>query len=217
MYITDSLEKLIIRVETYLLKLGRAERVAELLAALGQRLSRGQVGHQPLLHLRVGQDGSHDVRRQDAGQVHYRWENRFLHLYQVNTWTWACFLVWLHSGCSPPWLLEGTFMVARMLCRSLSWMGWAGLADAPACEDGAGVEGVVAVGEAVEVAEGVMGVVGTCEELTRLAAEVEVGVAAVDGLEGKCQEERKQQLKSLINLINIYAWLKWIQCWSYTG
>lgn len=56
----------------YLLKLGRAECVAELLAALGQRLSGGQVGHQPLLHLRVGQDGSHDVRCQDTGQVHYR-------------------------------------------------------------------------------------------------------------------------------------------------
>lgn len=56
----------------YLLKLRRAERVAELLAALGQRLSTGQVGHQPLLHLGVGQDGGHDVRRQDAGQVHYR-------------------------------------------------------------------------------------------------------------------------------------------------
>lgn len=55
----------------------------------------------------------------------------------------------------------------------------------------------MAVGEAVEVAEGVMGVVGTCEELTRLAAEVEVGVAAVDGLERKHQEGR--------NLINIYA------------
>lgn len=78
-------------------------------------------------------------------------------------------------------------MVARMLCRSLSWMGWAGLAAAAAWEDGAGVEGVVAVGEAVEVAEGVMGVVGTCEELTRLAAEVEVGVAAVDGLDRKPQ------------------------------
>lgn len=46
----------------------------------------------------------------------------------------------------------------------------------------------MAVGEAVEVAEGVMGVVGACEELTRLAAEVEVGVAAVDGLERKHQE-----------------------------
>lgn len=46
----------------------------------------------------------------------------------------------------------------------------------------------MAVGEAVEVAEGVMGVVGTCEELTRLAAEVEVGVAAVDGLQRKHQE-----------------------------
>lgn len=61
-------------LSAYLLKLRRAERVAELLAALGQRLSAGQVGHQPLLHLGVGQDGSHDVGRQDAGQVHYREE-----------------------------------------------------------------------------------------------------------------------------------------------
>lgn len=54
----------------------------------------------------------------------------------------------------------------------------------------------MAVGEAVEVAEGVMGVVGTCEELTRLAAGVEVGVAAVDGLERKKKKSgRKQQLK----------------------
>lgn len=82
-------------------------------------------------------------------------------------------------------------MVARMLCRSLSWMGCVGLA-APAAprEDTAGVEGVVAVGEAAEVAEGVMGVVGTWEELRRLAAEVEVGVTAVDGLRG----DRNKQL-----------------------
>ena len=75
-------------------------------------------------------------------------------------------------------------MVARMLCRSLSWMGCVGLAAPDAREDTAGVEGVVAVGEAAEVAEGVMGVVGTWEEPRRLAAEVEVGVTAVDGLRG---------------------------------
>lgn len=54
----------------------------------------------------------------------------------------------------------------------------------------------MAVGEAVEVAEGVMGVmgvVGTCEELTRLAAEVEVGVAAVDGLETKHKVRREAE------------------------
>lgn len=106
----------------------------------------------------------------------------------------------------PPWPLAGTFMVARMLCRSLSWMGWAGLADPAAWEDGTGVDGVVAVGEAVEVAEGVtgvMGVVGTCEELTRLAAEVEVGVAAVDGLGEKNSQEgnREQLLKPPRNMI----------------
>lgn len=74
-------------------------------------------------------------------------------------------------------------MVARMLCRSLSWIGCVGLAaPAPREDTAAGVEGVVAVGEAAEVAEGVMGVVGTWEEPSRLAAEVEVGVTAVDGL-----------------------------------
>merc|ERR1719419_2115341 len=83
---------------------------------------------------------------------------------------------------STPCPLAGTFMVARMLCRSLSWMGCVGFA-APAARDvTAGVEGVVAVGEAAEVAEGVMGVVGTWEEPSRLAVEVEVGVTAVDGL-----------------------------------
>lgn len=115
-------------------------------------------------------------------------------------------------------------MVARMLCRSLSWMGWAGLADPAAWEDGAGVDGVVAVGEAVEVAEGVMGVmgvVGTCEELTRLAAEVEVGVAAVDGLgrEKNSQEwEREQLLKPLRNMMRTIRTLSgldtlWRRCW----
>lgn len=74
-----------------------------------------------------------------------------------------------------------------MLCRSLSWMGCAGLpaVAGAAAEDAAGVVGVVAVGEAAEVAEGVMGVVGTWEEPSRLAVEVEVGVTAVDGLGGK--------------------------------
>lgn len=76
-------------------------------------------------------------------------------------------------------------MVARMLCRSLSWMGCVGLAAPASREDTAGVEGVVAVGEAAEVAEGVMGVVGNWEEPRRGAAEVEVGVTAVDGLKGK--------------------------------
>lgn len=89
-------------------------------------------------------------------------------------------------GSSPPWPLAGTFMVARMLCRSLSWMGCVGLAAAAATEVTAGVEGVVAVGEAAEVAEGVMGVVGTWEEPSRVAVEVEVGVTAVEGL----REER---------------------------
>lgn len=65
--------------------------------------------------------------------------------------------------------------------------------------DGAGVEGVVAVGEAVVVADGVMGVVGTCEELTRLAAEVEVGVAAVDGLERKAAIKLKEMSSIFMN------------------
>lgn len=71
------------------------------------------------------------------------------------------------------------------------------------------MEGVVAVGEAVEVAEGVigvMGVVGTCEVLTRLAAEVEVGVAAVDGLETKHQSggRRGAATKIYIQLLCFY-------------
>lgn len=82
-------------------------------------------------------------------------------------------------------------MVARMLCRSLSWIGCAGLAApaAAAAEEGtAGVEGVEAGGEAAEAAEGVMGVVGTWVEPSRLAFEVEVGVTAVDGLRGRKQQ-----------------------------
>ena len=53
---------------------------------------------------------------------------------------------------SPPWPLAGTFMVARMLWRSLSWMGL--LASAA----GAGPDGVVGVaaGDAAVVAEGVV-------------------------------------------------------------
>jgi len=86
-------------------------------------------------------------------------------------------------------------MVARMLCRSLSWMGCAGLAAPAATEETAGVEGVVAVGEASEVAEGVMGVVGTGVESSRLVAEVEVevGVTAVDGLRGERKRSQSQR------------------------
>lgn len=73
-------------------------------------------------------------------------------------------------------------MVARILCRSLSWMGCVGFTATAPPEGGAGVEGVLAVGEVAEVAEGVMGVVGTWEEPRRPAAEAEVGVTAVDGL-----------------------------------
>lgn len=98
---------------------------------------------------------------------------------------WRLFQFWSTVAPLPPWLLAGTFMVARMLCRSLSWMGCVGLAAPAAREDTVGVEGVVAVGEAAEVAEGVIGVVGTWVELRRLAAEVEVGVTAVDGLKGE--------------------------------
>lgn len=65
-----------------------------------------------------------------------------------------------------------------------------GLAAPAARVDTAGVDGVVAVGEAAEVAEGVMGVVGTWEEPSRLAAEVEVGVTAVEGL----RQDRKKSL-----------------------
>lgn len=95
-------------------------------------------------------------------------------------------------------------MVARMLCKSLSCMGCEGLA-APVPRDGtAGVDGVVAAGEAAEVADGVTGVVGTWEEPSRVAAEVEVGVTAVDGLrerrESKGYEFRSaSQVHCLLN------------------
>lgn len=50
--------------------------------------------------------------------------------------------------------------MAKMLCRSLSWMGCVGLSTPTAREEvwEAGVEGVK-VGESVEVAAGVSGVV----------------------------------------------------------
>lgn len=90
---------------------------------------------------------------------------------------------------SPPCPAVGTFIVAKMLCRSLSWMGWDGLV-APAERAGpAGVLGVGA-GEGATVADGVMGVVGTWEEPRRVGAEVDDGVAAVDWLrELKMKEE----------------------------
>lgn len=61
-----------IQYAVYLLKLGGAESVVKLLCALRQGLSRGEEGHQPLLYLSVGQDRSHDLWRQYAGQVHCR-------------------------------------------------------------------------------------------------------------------------------------------------
>lgn len=70
-----------------------------------------------------------------------------------------------------------------------------GLAPPAAREDTAGVEGVVAVGEAAEVAEGVMGVVGTWEEPSRLVAEVEVGVTAVDGLKKRSKTKTSELIK----------------------
>lgn len=80
-----------------------------------------------------------------------------------------------HSSL-PCWLLPGpagTFIVARMLWRSLSWMGWVGLAAvlAPLPELGAGL-GLVA--EAAAGAEGAG--VARAEEV------VEDGVTAADWL-----------------------------------
>lgn len=93
----------------------------------------------------------------------------------------------VHKSCpvSPPCpsvLMVGTFIVARMLCRSLSWMGCVGLPTPAAREElwEAGVVGVK-VGESVEVAAGVSGVVGAWVELKR-AADPEEGVAAADWL-----------------------------------
>lgn len=85
-----------------------------------------------------------------------------------------------------------------MLCRSLSWMGCAGLAAAPAVREvtvGGGEEEVVGVGvgEAAVVATGVMGVVGTWEALRRLVAKVEVGVTAVEGLRGRKRGRRERR------------------------
>ena len=75
--------------------------------------------------------------------------------------------------CWPPPGPAGTLMVARMLCRSLSWMGWAGLAAvlAPSPELGAGL-GLVA--EAAAGAEGA--------GVARVEEVVEDGVTAADWL-----------------------------------
>lgn len=77
------------------------------------------------------------------------------------------------STCWPPPGPAGTLMVARMLCRSLSWMGWAGLAAvlAPSPELGAGL-GLVA--EAAAGAEGA--------GVARVEEVVEDGVTAADWL-----------------------------------
>lgn len=78
--------------------------------------------------------------------------------------------------------MAGTFMVARMLWRSLSWMGCV-LDAGPAGREGVWAAGVVGVtvGEPLEVAAGVTGVVGAWVELRR-AADPEDGVAAADWL-----------------------------------
>lgn len=89
-----------------------------------------------------------------------------------------CSIIYMFSP-SPPCPAAGTFMVARILCRSLSWMGWVGLAAPAAMEGATGMVGE-AMGDATLVADGVMGVVGTWEEPSRVAAEVEVGVTAGD-------------------------------------
>lgn len=74
--------------------------------------------------------------------------------------------LWGMKPCpvSPPCpsaLMAGTFIVAKMLCRSLSWMGCVGL-PTPAAREVVWEAGVVGVkvGESVEVAAGVSGVVG---------------------------------------------------------
>lgn len=75
--------------------------------------------------------------------------------------------------CWPPPGPAGTFIVARMLCRSLSWMGWVGLAAVlvPLPELGAGL-GLVA--EAAAGAEGA--------GVARAEEAVEDGVTAADWL-----------------------------------
>lgn len=75
--------------------------------------------------------------------------------------------------CWPPPGPAGTFMVARMLWRSLSWMGWVGLAAVlvPLPELGAGL-GLVA--EAAAGAEGA--------GVARVEEAVEDGVTAADWL-----------------------------------
>lgn len=77
------------------------------------------------------------------------------------------------STCWPPAGPAGTFIVARMLWRSLSWMGWVGLAAvlAPFPELGAGL-GLVA--EAAAGAEGA--------GVARVEEVVDDGVTAADWL-----------------------------------
>lgn len=57
------------RPHAYLLELGGGQRALDLLCGLWQRLPRGQVGQQALLHVRVGKDGCHDLGRENTGQV----------------------------------------------------------------------------------------------------------------------------------------------------
>lgn len=60
------------RDDWYLLELGGGECVLDLISALRQTFPTGEEGQEPLLHLSVGQDGGHHLRRADTGQVHCR-------------------------------------------------------------------------------------------------------------------------------------------------
>lgn len=93
------------------------------------------------------------------------------------------------SPPGPSAAMAGTFMVARILWRSLSWMGCV-LEAGPAGMEGVWAAGVVGVtvGELVEVAAGVTGVVGAWVELMR-AADPEEGVAAADWLRELCVQK----------------------------
>lgn len=112
----------------------------------------------------------------------------------------------LNECSSPPWpeaAALGTFIVARMLCRSLSWMGWVGLATDMGAAGvwAAGVVGVT-VGEVAAGAKsaGVTGVVvAWAELLLRAPPEPEDGVAAADWLRELARgEEGGGQHRSLI-------------------
>lgn len=77
------------------------------------------------------------------------------------------------STCWPPPGPAGTFIVARMLCRSLSWMGWVGLAAVLVPLPGLGA-GLGLVAEAAAGAEGA--------GVARAEEAVEDGVTAADWL-----------------------------------